>query len=244
MGFADRMIFLPPPPSYGEGPDVRLLSADDGTRVAILHLPLEGAALTVLFAHGNAEDIGDLAPFAARIRELGVSVLAFDYPGYGLSTGRPSEDGSYRAASTAHDYLVDSVGVAPEAIVAHGRSLGGAVMADLAARAPVGGLVLESTFVSAYRVMTRVPLLPFDQFTTLRSLSRVTAPVLVVHGDRDEVIPVWHGRRLFRAVPDDRRRALWVPGAGHNDLALVAGEAYWTALSSFLERVAGSETGR
>ena len=106
-------------------------------------------------------------------------------------------------------------------------------MVDLASREVVGGLVVESSFVSAYRVVTRVPLVPVDQFTSLRKLSSVGSPVLVIHGDCDDLIAPWHGRRLYEAVPEDRRFSLWVERAGHNDLEAVAGERYWTALADF-----------
>ena len=244
VGLADHMIFLPPPSSYDDDFEglVHLESAA-GDTIAAYHRDTPGARVTVLFAHGNAEDVGDGAAHAERYAGLGVSVLAFDYPGYGRSTGRPGEEGAYRAADAAYRYLVDTLGVDPAAIVAHGRSLGGGVLVDLASREPVGGLVLESSFVSAYRVVTRLPLLPIDQFRSLAKLRSVHAPVLVIHGDRDDVIPTWHGRRLFEEVPEDRRFALWVEGAGHNDLAAVAGDDYWTALSDFVSVVAGPPPG-
>ena len=230
---ADRLIFVPPPPSYGaDAPGLVRLATGGGDTVAAVYLPTPGAAVTVLFAHGNAEDLGDLRAYLEAYRALGVSVLAFDYPGYGMSTGTPSETGAYAAVDAAYDYLAPHL---PDggAIVAHGRSLGGAVMVDLAARRPVAGLVVESSFVSAYRVMTGIPLLPVDQFRSLKKLADVEAPVLVIHGTRDEVIAPWHGRRLAEAVPAPRRRTLWVEGAGHNDLLQVAGDAYWVALSSY-----------
>jgi fermentation-respiration switch protein FrsA (DUF1100 family) len=233
VGLADRLIFVPPPASYGaDAPGlIRLPTARGDTVAAVYHRGAPGAP-TVLFAHGNAEDLGDLAPFLARYQALGVSVVSFDYPGYGLSTGRPSERGSYAAADAVYDFLV-SQGVSPRLLVVHGRSLGGGVMVDLAARQAVGGLVIESSFVSAYRVMTRWPVLPIDQFTSLKKLGDVSAPVLVIHGTRDEVIAPWHGRRLAEAVPAGRRRALWVEGAGHNDLVATAREAYWRELRTF-----------
>jgi fermentation-respiration switch protein FrsA (DUF1100 family) len=240
--FADRLIFFPPRPSYGTALDglVRLESAR-GDTIAARHVETPGAELTVLFAHGNAEDIGHGMFHADRYAELGVSVLAFDYPGYGLSSGRPSEPGSYAAANAAYRYLTDRRGIAPSAIVAHGRSLGGAVAVDLAARQEIGGLVIESSFVSAYRVMTRYPVSPIDQFMSLKKLQEVGSPVLVIHGERDQVIAPWHGRRLFEAVPGERRHSLWVERAGHNDLAAVAGDRYWDALADFVHFVGGAE---
>jgi len=232
---ADRLIFLPPPPSYGaDAADLVRLATAAGDTVAALYLPVPDAPLAVLFAHGNAEDLGDLGPYLDAYRASGVSVLALDYPGYGTSTGTPSEAGAYAAADAAYDFLADRLPGGGR-IVTHGRSLGGAVMVDVAARRPVAGLVIESSFVSAYRVMTRIPLLPVDQFRSLRKLSAVDAPVLVVHGTADEVVAPWHGRRLAEAVPAARRRTFWVEGAGHNDLLGVAGAAYWSALRSFFE---------
>ena len=241
--FADRLIFVPPPPSYGEDAHglVRLVTAE-GDTVAAVYLPATDAPLTVLFAHGNAEDVGDGRADMEAYRRLGVSVLAFDYPGYGLSSGTPSESGAYAAADAAYDYLEAQGFVGAQSIIAHGRSLGGGVMVDLAARRPVAGLVIESSFVSAYRVMTRIPILPVDQFRSLEKLSDVHAPVLVIHGTDDEVIAPWHGQRLAEAVPAERRSTFWVEGAGHNDLGQVAGDAYWAALRSFLDGIGNGPT--
>ncbi len=235
---ADRMIFIPPPSSYDAMTEglVRLPTAR-GDTVAAVHLPAPGADLTVLFAHGNAEDLGEGLPYLEVYRSLGVSVMAFDYPGYGLSSGTPSEKGAYAAADAAYVYLTTEAGVAPERIIVHGRSLGGGVLVDVAARSMVGGLIIESSFVSAYRVMTGVPILPVDQFRNLKKLPKVDAPVLVIHGTADEVIAPWHGRRLAEAVPESRLQTLWVEGAGHNDLVWVAGDSYWIALRTYLDSV-------
>ena len=241
--FADRLIFFPPPASYDDSIEgLVLLETERGDTVAAVYRPLPGAPLTVLFAHGNAEDVGDQAWFMERYARLGVSVLAFEYPGYGLSTGRPSERGAYAAADAAYRHVVESAGVPRETVVAHGRSLGGAIMVDLASRHPVAGLVVESSFVSAFRVATRVRMLPTDRFESLKKLKSVRAPVLVIHGDADEVIAPWHGRLLFEAIPEERRASLWVTGAGHNDLLAVAGDSYWEALGAFLQGLsAGAE---
>jgi len=236
--FADRLIFVPPPASYDATTEglVRL-PTQAGDTVAAVYLPVSDARLTVLFAHGNAEDLGDSRSHLEAYRALGVSVMSFDYPGYGLSTGTPSEKGAYAAADAVYDHLQMELGVQQSRIVVHGRSLGGGVMVDLAARRPVAGLIIESSFVSAYRVMTGIPLVPFDQFRNLAKLSDVGAPVLVIHGSLDEVIAPWHGRRLAGAVPESRRQTLWVDGAGHNDLVLVAGDSYWDALRVYLDSI-------
>jgi alpha-beta hydrolase superfamily lysophospholipase len=152
MGFADRLIFVPPPPSYGGDLDglVRLESAE-GDTIAARFVEAPGSQVVILFAHGNAEDMGHGRVHAAGYADLGASILTFDYPGYGLSSGRPSEEGAYAAVDAAYEHLTQERGFPPEAIIAHGRSLGGGVVVDLASRRRVGGLVMESSFVSAYR---------------------------------------------------------------------------------------------
>jgi hypothetical protein len=122
--------------------------------------------------------------------------------------------------------------VDPKTIIAHGRSLGGGSAVELAKRYELGGVILESTFVSAFRVVTRIPLLPCDRFRNLAKLSAVREPVLVIHGKKDGVVGFWHGKRLYEAVRGPRAR-LWIDRAGHNDVLHVAGEAYWEAITSF-----------
>ena len=238
VGFVDRLIFFPPSSSYDEhAPGLLRLQSEARDEIAAFHHETPGAGITVLFAHGNAEDLGHGTGHAERYAQLGVSVLSFEYPGYGLSSGKPTEPGTYAAADAAYRYLREQVGLESGAIIAHGRSLGGGVMVDLASRLPIGGLIIESSFVSVYRVVTRAPLLPVDQFKSLAKLSDVAAPALVIHGQRDEVIAPWHGRRLFQALPESRRSSLWVERAGHNDLAQVAGQSYWDALAAFTASV-------
>lgn len=231
---SERIIFQPPAPSYAAGDEVLRFPTGDGRSVAGVWLPAPGARHAVLFSHGNAEDLGHGRPFLEAMRRAGFSVLAYDYAGYGLSGGRPSERAAYRDAQAAYDHLTGALGVPPDRVIVHGRSLGGAVAAHLAARNPCAGLVLESTFVSAFRVVPVGRILPFDRFRTASRLPAVECPVLVIHGSADEVIPAWHGRRLYDLAPGEKR-ALWVPGAGHNDLEWVAGERYWDALRAFAD---------
>ena len=149
VGFVDRLIFFPPSSSYDEhAPGLLRLQSEARDEIAAFHHETPGAGITVLFAHGNAEDLGHGTGHAERYAQLGVSVLSFEYPGYGLSSGKPTEPGTYAAADAAYRYLREQVGLESGAIIAHGRSLGGGVMVDLASRLPVGGLIIESSFVS------------------------------------------------------------------------------------------------
>jgi fermentation-respiration switch protein FrsA (DUF1100 family) len=233
---ADRLIFLPPASSYAPGDlPVAPIVTEDSATITALHLPNDTAVFTIIHSHGNAEDLGQLAPLLERLRdEAGVSVLAYDYRGYGLSTGGPpTAAATSRDLRAVYEFAMRELGVPPHRIILHGRSVGTGPAVELAAREPVGGLILESGFVSAFRVVTRAPLLPFDRFPNLRRMRSVRAPVLVIHGTRDEVIPFSHGRRLYEAATEPRRR-LWVEDAGHNDLVQVAGGAYWRAIRDFV----------
>ena len=235
---SDRMIFQPPSSSYraGQLPIVMVPTARGS--IATLYLPNPLATITVLYAHGNAEDLGHIAPFLEELRHAGFAVLAFDYRGYGSSTGGPaSAAGATRDMETMYRHAVNTLKIPPSRLILYGRSVGSGPATDLAARVPIGGLVLESAFVSAFRVLTRVSLLPFDRFHNLGHIRRVRAPVLVIHGTDDEVIPASHGRRLYEAASQPKQ-ALWIDGAHHNDVPLVGGARYWSALATFGRQVA------
>lgn len=231
---SDRMMFLPPVSSYSaQQLPVVLVPTADGAEVATLHVPRPGATFTILYSHGNAEDLGQLGSFLEAYRDAGFSVLAYDYRGYGLSTGGPpSAKGAERDLEAVYRYAIGSLGIPASRIVLLGRSVGSGPATALAAREPVAGLIVESGFVSAFRVVTRVRILPFDRFANLLHIRDVECPVLVIHGTDDEVIPASHGRRLFEAAPEPKE-SLWVEGARHNDLVAVAGERYWRTLQSF-----------
>lgn len=228
----DEILFQPREASYGPGEPVELITGKDGQRLATVFLEAAKARLTILYLHGNACDIGDVMWLLEDMQSAGYNVAAVDYRGYGLSPGVPSEAGVYADAEAALRHLVDVRGLAPEQIVLYGHSMGSGPGVELALRHPVAGLVLEGAFVSAYRVVTRVPLLPGDRFVNIRKIGRVRCPVLVMHGRRDQTVSFWHGEALFRAASEPKM-AFWVDEAGHNDLAEVAGEAYWEKLAAF-----------
>jgi fermentation-respiration switch protein FrsA (DUF1100 family) len=228
----NRLMFQPPTASYrGDLPGLVRIPVGDETLAAVW-LPNPAARFTVLYSHGNAEDVGDDLPILRALHDRGFAVLAYDYRGYGLSTGRPSERNAYADEAAAFAWLTREMAVPPGRIIVHGRSLGGGPAAELVSREPVAGLVLESTFTSAHSVSPLGRLFPFDRFRSARRLPDVRAPVLVIHGTADEVIPIAVGRRLLELAREPKE-ALWVDGAGHNDLIDVAGERYWRALERF-----------
>lgn len=233
---SDRMIFYPQPSSYKDDAGITRLKTPGDKTIAARYLPNPQAKFTILFSHGNAEDIGDLEPLLQEFHAAGFSVLAYDYEGYGTSQGVPSEKRVYLDEQAAYDFLVKEKGVPPGRIIVFGRSVGSGPAVHLAAREPVGGLVIQSGFISAFRVLTKIPIVPFDKFHNLDKLRNVKCPVLVMHGTKDGVIPFSHGERLYAAAPG-KKMSLWVEGAGHNDFEYVAGEKYMQAVQDFAEQL-------
>lgn len=230
---SDFVIFRPPPPSYVHTPEFVVLRTKSGTPVTARYLKTPQSSVTLLLSHGNAEDIGHLENFLSAWQKRGFSILTYDYPGYGTSGGTPSSQGALEAAQAAYLYLREQ-GVKSEAIIPYGRSLGGALAAFLAARYPTGKILLESTFVSAFRVLTYYPILPFDKFNTIAELKHVKAPILFIHGTEDTVIPFWHGKKLYDSSPSLHKEFFWVEGASHNNLVEIAKEAYFKTIENFL----------
>jgi fermentation-respiration switch protein FrsA (DUF1100 family) len=231
--FTDRTIFQPPPSSY-QNTDRRIfkLPSSHGAQISAVYLPNRKARYTLLYSHGNAEDIGQNLQMFAKLKEMGFAVLAYDYHGYGTSPGTPTEANAYQDEEAAYNYLIKDRSVPANRIIAIGHSLGSAMAIDLARRRPLGGLIVESAFVSADRVVTRIPLLPLDTFQNLTKISNVHCPVLILHGRQDRVVPFWHGEKLFAAA-NEPKRSLWVDGAEHNDLMEILGPRYQQTLKEF-----------
>lgn len=230
--FSDRLIFQPPPASYVANANLIKIPSDEGVAIAATYLRNPKARYTLLYSHGNAEDLGYIYPILQDLQAAGFSVFSYDYRSYGLSEGRASEGNAYRDIRAAYRYLTETLKVPPEQIILHGRSVGSGPSVDLAREVPVAGLIVESAFTSAFVVMTQVPLFPFDKFSNLAKIRRVECPVLVIHGTEDELIPLRHGERLLAEAPGPTQ-FLWVEGAGHNDLVAVAGDRYWKAIQAF-----------
>jgi alpha-beta hydrolase superfamily lysophospholipase len=245
--FENRLIFFPPryperfasPEDYGIHPEEIWLNASDGIRLNAYFLSKPESQKALLWFHGNAENIGMGLEHLTLLSRLGVNVLEVDYRGYGKSEGSPDEAGVYRDAEAAYQYLAASRHFVPENIFIYGHSLGGAVAVELASRHPCGGLIVESSFTSVpemARHIYRVPLavyIPQCRFDSLAKITRVKAPVLIVHGTGDRVVPFSMGRRLYEAA-NEPKTFLPVDGAGHDNPDLVGGHAYFNTLASFI----------
>jgi fermentation-respiration switch protein FrsA (DUF1100 family) len=236
MFFADVVIFQPPAPQYRDGKELVRLRSGHGAQIAALYLASPGAKYTILYSHGNAEDLGWNRDLLEEYQRRGFNVLGYDYQGYGLSQGKPSERNAYADEEAAFQFLVNEKKIPPERIIAVGQSLGGAMAIDLASKHKLGGLIVQSSFASAFRVLTRWPIIPFDKFDSLSKMKRVSCPVLVVHGKADSVIGFWNGELLYGAAREPKQK-WWVDRGDHNDILLVDAPGYWKAVGEFVARL-------
>ncbi len=200
-----------------------VLETPDGVRlVAWRALPASPERPTVLYLHGNGGNLAGRADRLARYQRQGFGVLMLSWRGYGGSGGRPTEANNLADARLAYGRLVAD-GVAPERIVAYGESLGSGVAVQLATELPVAALVLDAPYTSIVDVAIRsYPYLPvrpllWDRYESDRHIKTVTAPILILHGERDAVIPVAMGRALYDVAPEPKKLVLF-PRGGHVDL--------------------------
>ncbi len=247
MGFIEkRFIFFPEgrlegdPGHWGLSFEDAYSPASDGVMLHGWFVPGQ-RRVTWLWCHGNAGNISHRLENLLLIHHhLEVSVFLFDYRGYGLSQGTPTEQGTYRDAVAALEYLHSRNDMDSRHIVYFGRSLGAAVAVDLAVHRPPLGLILESPFASA-RDMARLafPLLPLHllvrrKYDTLSKIDKVSCPLLLIHGERDEIVPPSQGLKLYERANEPKNLSV-IPGTGHNDLYQTGGNSYWAALSDFMK---------
>lgn len=196
----------------------------------------------LLWCHGNAGNISNRLHNLQDLYRRGLSVLLFDYRGYGKSLGTPTESGIYQDAMAAYDFLVRQRGVSPERLVLFGRSLGAAVAGEVATRRAAAGLILESAFPSMQSMADQhywgLPARWFvdAEFNLTQKLSSLTVPLFMIHGDRDTIVPMRLGRQVYEAAPPPKA---WytVPGAGHNDVPFIGGSSYFQHIVAFIKKV-------
>lgn len=213
--------------------------------VYALHAPAPDNARTLVHFHGNGEELADVVPLLAAFQRAGLGVYAIEYPGYGLAReGVPSEQALYDSAETALVFLETRLGVARASMILHGQSLGTAVAVEMACRGYGAGLVLLAPFTSLPELAARIiPFVPArwlvrDRYDSRSKAERLALPVLVIHGQRDEVVPFDMGRSLGDSIPGSRFVA--VQEGGHNDLFSFAGSRVFSEIVRFA-RGAGIE---
>ena len=246
--FQDRMVFLSNLPGReltASPRDIGLvyedvsLTTSDNERLHGWYIPAENSRGVVLFFHGNAGNISHRLDSIRIFHEIGLSTLIIDYRGYGQSTGKTNEQGTYLDAQASWDYLVNRRGISPDRIVIFGRSLGGAIGAWLGAHTTPAGVIIESCFSSGVDMARRLyPFLPAHLLTRLRYpvvdyASQLSSPVLVIHSKDDEIIPFSMGQAIYAAV-SQQKEFLQLRG-DHNNGFLISYEDYVAALKDFIQ---------
>lgn len=248
MIFENRFIYFPS--KYPDGPyqsvhtipNVRdcWIKTEDGLTLHGWFAPAESARATLVMSHGNAGNISHRLYLVRALQRRDFNILIYDYRGYGRSEGSPDEAGIYADGRAAFDYALTQPDVDPKRVILWGTSLGGAVAVDVAMHRAAAGLILEATFSSAKDVArVAYPFLPVHYFvkTRLNSVEKigtVTMPLLMLHGDRDSIIPIGLGQKLFDAA-SSRKEFFVIEGADHNDTWLTGGEAYFDVVQRFVE---------
>ncbi len=221
-GVQRRVLYPRPPapstpPLLPDGTTAAWLGPDNGVEAWLMRPSRERWPFPiVVFAHGNGELIDHWLPPFEVMTKMGVGVLLVEYPGYGRSSGSPTQSSITEAMTAAYDFAASQPGVDPARIVAYGRSLGGGAACALARERPIAALILESSFTSVRDMARRFGLPgPFvlDPFENLETVSDLDVPVLVLHGQHDSLIPVSHGEALAAAAGVELVRM----SCGHND---------------------------
>ncbi|XP_041086990.1 alpha/beta hydrolase domain-containing protein 17A [Polyodon spathula] len=211
--------------------EVFLTRSSRGNRIGCMYIRCAPSArFTVLFSHGNAVDLGQMSSFYIGLgTRINCNIFSYDYSGYGVSTGKPSEKNLYADIDAAWQALRTRFGISPENIILYGQSIGTVPTVDLASRYECAAVVLHSPLTSGMRVAfpDTKKTYCFDAFPNIEKVSKITSPVLIIHGTEDEVIDFSHGMALFERCPK-AVEPLWVEGAGHNDIELY---------SQYLERL-------
>lgn len=243
MGDAiSTLVFQPPPPNRLRESKLIWLNTSRGNRIPATYICTPGAKLTILYSHANAEDLGNIYPWCKFLsKALGANLLAYDYSGYGLSTGEPCEENCYADITAAYQYLLDVRKINPKNIILYGRSLGSGPSCFLATKSAeqgnsVGGLILHAPFLSIYRVVmdTRCTLIG-DQFPNVDYAPHIRCPAFLIHGTKDNIVPFSHSERLHQEFPEEfRTKPFFINGMGHNQIHAVLRPVFIKRLLQFL----------
>ncbi len=239
-----RLVFFPvsgediTPATHGISHTALTASTTDGAQLRVWHLERADARARVLYFHGNGGNLSMWADILAGLSQRGFDVVAFDYRGYGLSTGTPSEQGLYRDVEAVLALVHDRLRRADVPLIYWGRSLGTAMAAYAATRRAPDGVILESGFPSMRAVVADNPVLwtltwlSSYEFPTARWMSMAPSPVLVLHGDSDTIIPFRAGQSLYERITNDKRFVA-IAGGDHNDPEPRDAMKYWAAITEF-----------
>lgn len=244
--FENKFIYFPPrypegwtsPSAYALPVEDLWLTDGDGVRINAWFLADSASPKALLWFHGNAENIGMGLEQMKALSRLGINVLAIDFRGYGKSEGSPSEAGVYLDGEAGYQYLVESRHFEPRNIFIYGHSLGGAVATEVAFRHQCGGLIVESSFTSMRDMARHVMKIPFMEYVTksrfdsIAKIAQVRAPVMIIHGREDKLIPFSMGQRLYAAAHEPK--TFLATQSGHDDPYIMGGKEYWDRWRTFI----------
>lgn len=232
--FAEKIIFPAPKASYSDNGKIIYLPQNDGEKIAAVFLPAKESKICAIYAHGNGEDIGEIYPLLEKYAASGVSVFAFDYIGYGLSSGKPSIKGFKNSAATAYEYVSKKLGFADSQIVVVGYSLGSAAACEIFSRHPnVRCAVIIGGFSKAVKAVLPFNIIPWEILDNSSKISKFENPILFLHGKRDMVVPFRNAKENYAAANKNNKRLIAFAGVGH--YGLPACEQYWNEILTFIQ---------
>lgn len=223
-----------------------VFKSDDGLLLSGWYIPAENSRLTVLFCHGNGGNMTHRLDSINIFYKLGLNCFIFDYRGYGSSEGTPGEEGTYLDVKAAYEWLTKEKKISPDDIIIFGRSLGGSIAAQLAARVEARALIIESTFTSFVDIGRKFyPYMPvrwFSRFSyrTIDYVKDVRCPVMIIHSRNDDIVPFEFGLELYEAA-NEPKKFVEISGS-HNDGFLVSSEIYKKAWTMWLQFLNESES--
>ncbi|MDH4183954.1 MAG: alpha/beta hydrolase [Nitrospinota bacterium] len=235
-----RNISLTPQMAGMEAKDVFIISG--GKKIHGWLFGMGEERLTVIYLHGNAENVSNMLGIVKALEPMEFDLLLVDYRGYGRSEGEPSVDGIVEDTLAAVDWIVSQQGVPAKRIVLWGRSLGAAAALQTAMKRPdLGGVIVESGFASLRKIAAyHMPWIPSfmvrDKLDSVLAISQLNMPKLIIHGERDQVIPYTQGVDIFQAAPSPKE-FYPVAGAGHNDIKAKGGAGYIQKIKAWLARL-------
>mmetsp|Transcript_22939 Transcript_22939/g.48745 ORF Transcript_22939/g.48745 Transcript_22939/m.48745 type:complete len:259 (+) Transcript_22939:134-910(+) len=238
MGSAvTKIVFQPPEPTYSKDPNLIWLNTSEHEVIPAFFIDRD-AKFTLLFSHGNAEDLGMIIQYFREVSHiLEVNIFAYEYTGYGMSTGEAHEQAIYADIEAAFKYLRDIIGIPWQEVVLYGRSIGSGPSVHLAAKTAVRAMVLQSPLASIYRVALNTRFtLPGDMFPNVDRIGKVLCPTYIVHGTKDEILPPEHAEALVRNCREGVAYPPYiVENGGHNNLEIVARQPFYDNFSKFLQ---------
>ncbi len=231
--FAERIIFPAPPASYSDDGDIIYLGLPGGGKAAALWIPAKDSKVCAIYSHGNGEDLGEIRPLLEDYARRGISVFAYDYPGYGLSSGKPSIKGLEESSEAAYRYVSEELGFEDSDIAVVGYSLGSAAACEIASRHPgIRCAVIIGGFSKAVKAVLPVNIIPWEMLDNSSKISQFKFPALFMHGRRDMVVPFRNALENYKAAPRGLGRLAEFPDRGH--YGLPDSPKYWEEAVGFI----------